>query len=38
MKKAFILLLVLFSIDSKAQEKPGVKQFWENLQKLCGKA
>ena len=38
MPKALVLILILFSLSSKAQEKPGVKQFWENLQKHCGKS
>lgn len=38
MKKTLVLCTMLFSIFTYCQEKSGAKQFWENLQKQCGKS
>ena len=38
MKKTLVLCTMLFSIFAYCQEKSGAKQFWENLQKQCGKS
>lgn len=38
MKKTLVLCAMLFSIFAFSQEKSGAKQFWENLQKQCGKS
>ena len=38
MKKTFVLCTMLFSILAYCQEESGAKQFWENLQKQCGKS
>lgn len=38
MKKTLFLSCMLFSVLIFAQEKSGAKQFWENLQKQCGKS
>jgi hypothetical protein len=38
MKTTFLVFLLSFSFIGLAQEKSGAKQFWENLQKHCGKS
>ena len=38
MKKTLFLCTMLFSVLIFGQEKSGAKQFWENLQKQCGKS
>ena len=38
MKKIFLVYSFLFSVFIFGQEKSGAKQFWENLQKQCGKS
>ena len=38
MKKMLIVSTMLFSVLIFGQEKSGAKQFWENLQKQCGKS
>lgn len=38
MKKILVVIAMLFSFLIYGQEKSGAKQFWENLQKQCGKS
>jgi hypothetical protein len=38
MKKILVVATMLFSTLIFSQEKSGAKQFWENLQKQCGKS
>jgi hypothetical protein len=38
MKKMLLLCMILFSILIWGQGKSGAKQFWEKLQKQCGKS
>lgn len=38
MKQTIFLFLILISVPALAQQKSGAKQFWENLQKHCGKS
>ncbi|MDQ8004075.1 MAG: hypothetical protein REI64_04685 [Pedobacter sp.] len=38
MKKLFLLLLFITSINAHAQQKSGAQQFWDLLKQHCGKA
>ncbi len=38
MKKTLIVITILFSALLFGQQKSATKQFWENLQKQCGKS
>lgn len=38
MKKKLLLCAMLISVFAFGQQKSGAKQFWENLQKQCGKS
>ncbi|MFN7100715.1 MAG: hypothetical protein ACK4M4_10100 [Flavobacterium sp.] len=38
MKKILFTLVLLSHLATQAQEKTGAQQFWENLQKHCGKS